>query len=317
MHLGCAVTYVAPLATDISWGIDGIDRGDKFNRWVPKERGDAVWKGSFNPATQAATAFFSKTCRALVQQRCEQKGCMDGSGLLVRRSGGPSGRPLIDCWVDVWRAWLCRGSPPNAHADHSFRVSWSACNAAAQTACASFTGIGCATQPGCALMPPHVMGGACLPVAPVDATPTGAAYVASLRSFRSTFQQFYEYIGIVGGSYNKTRACRGYDSSGHCRKHGSGCHMNANQQTVCAPGTEHSTPSCCIDETDEAHGWQGGGLRWLAVQFQSTLEEEQPQDRVRSVMDDIVSFVAGRNALAPASAGDAFSSERGGQFAWA
>lgn len=80
------------------------------DRWQPTDRGTAIWDSSFDPTTVAAHAFFATTCADLRSKSCDAKGCMDGSGKLVRRDR--QGRAKLTCFFDDWRAWYSVSYPP-------------------------------------------------------------------------------------------------------------------------------------------------------------------------------------------------------------
>eukprot|EP01052_Picozoa_sp_SAG31_P052953 SAG31_NODE_13331_length_876_cov_1.092664_1_plen_130_part_10 len=86
----------------LSWGIESVTR-DQLDRWQPTDRGSAIWDPSFDPSTPEAHQFFLNTCDDLRTKDCTAKGCMDGSGKLVRRTS--SGEPILTCFFDDWRAW--------------------------------------------------------------------------------------------------------------------------------------------------------------------------------------------------------------------
>jgi hypothetical protein len=64
-------------------------------------------------------------------------------------------------------------------------------------------------------------------------------------------------------------------------------------------------------------GLIGNDMKFLTIQAQVTLEDEQPQDKVISVIETLDAFEAERNRAAPAGLKSMLYSAPGGQFAWA
>ena len=65
----------------------GVDRGDDFNRWVPVDRGSAVFDATFDLTTHAAQQHFVDACDLLRNKACAVEGCQDGRGMLTRQGG--------------------------------------------------------------------------------------------------------------------------------------------------------------------------------------------------------------------------------------
>ena len=65
----------------------GVDRGDDFNRWVPVDRGSAVFDATFDLTTPAAQQHFVDACNLLRNKACAAEGCQDGRGMLTRQGG--------------------------------------------------------------------------------------------------------------------------------------------------------------------------------------------------------------------------------------
>ena len=236
---GDVVNYIK---VDLSWGIAGVDRS-KLNRWVPVERGEAIFAKGFNPRTKQAHIFVDETCRLLASRQCNVMGCMDGSQLLTRRL---SSVPLVDCFMDDWRRWLCSDLAATARMLPSCASQTVSCSHHNSSAV-------CAASTDC-----QWHGGSCKPLASFDELPIGAAYSASLSSFRDANTKWRRHVGTIDGE-----------------------------------------------------------LKYLSVRFTTTLEDEQSQDRVSSVVSELEKFVAERNLAAPQGMKGAFFSQSGGDFAWA
>jgi hypothetical protein len=91
------------LGVSMAWGIEGVDRSN-LDRWQPSDRGEAVWDAAFDPSSAAAQAFLLGTCAELRGKTCSANGCMDGSGMLVRRNA--DGTANVKCFFDDWHAWF-------------------------------------------------------------------------------------------------------------------------------------------------------------------------------------------------------------------
>ena len=166
------------------------------------ERGTVIWDDSFSATSKAAHLFFSQTCEALAAESCTAKGCMDGSGLLTRRSEGV---PLVQCFMWDWRAWLCE-EPARASA-------YPSCGANQMATCDIHTGncaqwvdgqcdqwitapsvTGCLAAAGCHWQ--HE----CKAMADIEELPTGSVYVQSLATYRAQEQDVQRRVGILGGA---------------------------------------------------------------------------------------------------------------------
>ena len=76
------------------FGIGGLDRS-AYNKWQPdRNRGTAIWDPGFDLSTRAAQAAYVGACQRIRAQKCNQKGCPGGLGLLAR-PGSPSRRECV------------------------------------------------------------------------------------------------------------------------------------------------------------------------------------------------------------------------------
>ena len=68
---------------DLVWGLDAITPVDRsaLNRWVPSERGAAIWAENFDPSTLAAQRFFSATCGPCRRRGAPAAALSDSSAL--------------------------------------------------------------------------------------------------------------------------------------------------------------------------------------------------------------------------------------------
>eukprot|EP01050_Picozoa_sp_SAG11_P004861 SAG11_NODE_322_length_10757_cov_2.841809_2_plen_495_part_00 len=254
---------------DIVWGVQGVDRGDDFNHWVPEERGTAVFDTSFDFSTASAQEHYLATCEKLRTESCLVQGCMDGTGKLTRPGE-------VHCFLEDYRAWYrvqqcsaCEDDPASPFADAGY--SCDALIAAGTVTCETdLATVHEASAPGLATIGDHCHRTCeiCTPNAD-DASddaceaavefPTGAEFLTSLKEFRSDpvyFQRWGEQIGVVGEQ-----------------------------------------------------------LKYVSIQFMSTLQHDKPQVTTRTMYDKLEGLVATQNLAAPAGMKSAFHCD-GGVFTW-
>ena len=207
MFAACSATctYTGKLV----WGISGVDRGDDFNRWVPDDRGVAVFDSTFSFASAAAQDHYQATCDRLKTEACTENGCMDGTFKLTRPGE-------VYCFYEDWQAWhleqactICQDDP-----DAPWVHSGSSCSAlladSVVTCDTDLAAVHAVATHGLATIRDHcrLTCGECVPDAAAvaacretTALPTGPEFVASLIAFRSDpmyFRQWGEQIGVVG-----------------------------------------------------------------------------------------------------------------------
>ena len=191
----------------IVWGINGVDRGDDFNRWVPEVRGTAVFDPNFDMTTAVAQQYFVDTCKMLRTKTCSSAGCQDGRGMLARPNG-------VTCWMEDWRSWyhakecgLCVDDPASPFV--SSTTNCTTVLAAGNNCSMDLSVVHETSSPGLATLADHCRASCGVCSASNVSTcvsntpfPTGQAFVTSVKKFRNDPVQFNRHgksIGIVGG----------------------------------------------------------------------------------------------------------------------
>jgi hypothetical protein len=271
---------------DLTWGLEGIDRdvtgpdGETYSRWAPEYRGEAVFDGDFSAVGSVAKhRFLWETGKQLEGKSCTAIGCMDGTGRLVR--------PLND------------GVGPlgtNDRSVDSFYVAWRRWYSA--TAACSY------------LVPGNT---AC--AAQTAGTCTGATK-EQCQGAKSNDCFWAEAEGDLWRD-SPAALSADYQRNGDCFPMAS---FDEDELPVGAAFVTSLQEFRNIPDAErykEKIGFIGTELKFLTLTVTTTLEEDQPQDRVVSIVDIFEAFVAERNGAAPAGLKGAFFSAPRGDFAWA
>ena len=292
---------------DITWGIAGIDRsimgpkGETYSRWSPSYRGVAEFDGDFSAlGTPAVHEFFWETGQLLEKKSCGVIGCMDGTNKLTRPLNDGMGslgmdHRAVESFYVAWRRWYSNDQAQGCSYLETTRApcashSAGTCSGATKEQCQGDRSSDCfwAAPEGDQVPAGYNSGGDCFSMASFDELPVGADFVDSLRVFRqldwSQSSKYKEKIGFIDNELKfLTISVLTTYATTHAR-----AHTHAHARTLL-------TVCLCFFR----------------------LEQDQPQDRVVSIIEIFDDFVGERNAVAPAGLTNAIYSAPRGDFAWA
>jgi len=85
-------------AGSLTWGVTGIDRS-MFDKYSPGEnRGTALFKKDFDISSNETHQVLLEACKSLRTKKCDSVGCMDSSGMLVRKGS-------VKCWIEEMQTY--------------------------------------------------------------------------------------------------------------------------------------------------------------------------------------------------------------------